>query len=188
MPSPVAHLSMGLFLWFSLKPFLKNLVAVLPRGEMVLWMGFLFFSMFPDLDAVLGIITGDMGRYHNQGTHSLLVGITASLGMAYLGNRLFKGAGFRLWLLWILPAVMLHILMDTFCFGRGVKLAWPFSSDRVQAPMEIFGGLHWSEGLWSPSHIFTVIEELRFSLLLILVAWLIVHRKKNDSGLPSETS
>ncbi|MGA0332936.1 MAG: hypothetical protein ACO3NW_03165, partial [Kiritimatiellia bacterium] len=107
-------------------------------------------------------------------------GITVSLGLAVLGSRLVKGSGSSRWLLWIFPAVMIHILMDSICFGRGLKLAWPFSSHRFQAPVEIFGGLHWSEGLWSPSHLFTVAEELRFTLLLFLVACLMWRQRERN--------
>jgi len=169
MPSPVAHLSMGVALWVCLRDRLQNIKTKLPFGNLVLLALFLFFSMMPDLDAVLGILMGDMGAYHNQGSHSLLTALVASVLIMEVLRRRFK-TGTRLqWALVVALPVYMHIFMDVFTHGRGIMLLWPITSYRFPAPFEFFGGLSWSEGLWYRGHLLTAAEELRFALVLALL-------------------
>ena len=59
--------------------------------------------------------------------------------------------------------------MDYFTIGRGVMLAWPFSSDRFSPPFPLFYALYWHEGLTSPKHMVTVTSELGFAGIIGLI-------------------
>ena len=121
--------------------------------------------MLPDIDAVVGILSGDMGRYHNQWTHSLIVASTAALVVALAIYSLLREK-LKLWIVASMLCCWLHVLMDTVCNGRGVLLLWPFIDQRFLSPVLLFIGLHWSQGVWSPLHLLTALTEILFIAVL----------------------
>ncbi len=166
MPSPIAHSLVAVIVARSVTPALLS-----ARGlGMLLYVG--FFSMLPDVDAIVGIGLSDLGRYHNNMTHSL--GFIALVGVAtWCVSRLLKRPRPLRWAALACGCMLLHVLMDLFTVGRGVMLTWPLTSQRVTPPFTLFHGLHWSEGLWSRSHLDTAISELAIMLPLTAVAlWL----------------
>ena len=129
-------------------------------------------SLLPDLDAVAGLLLGDMYNIHNQGSHSLFSGLLASILIAAAVNWF----GHRFWgldvpkgkLFWLsLTAYALHVLMDTLTPGRGVMLFWPFSTVRFQSPVPLLYGVRWEEGWLSLKHLWTIVSELGLILLLL---------------------
>jgi hypothetical protein len=136
-------------------------------------------SVLPDFDAIPGILLRDMHRFHNQESHSLIVGAALAAGMAGL-FRVWKKNGF--WrLLWMFGlSYNLHVLMDFFTLEtRGVMLFWPFSLERYEAAAKIFYGVRWSDGLYSSSHLITVVTEAVFILAAaVLLLWLEKNFKK----------
>jgi hypothetical protein len=68
--------------------------------------------------------------------------------------------------------------MDYFTFGRGVMAWWPFSSERFQSPVKLFHGLHWSDGVLSLQHVWTVATEAAFVALMVLMVTVLTKRKK----------
>ncbi|MCH8528346.1 MAG: metal-dependent hydrolase [Kiritimatiellae bacterium] len=145
------------------------------------FVGFLGASMLPDLDVVPGVLTGDMHSFHNQEMHSLFAAAGFSLLAGWMAGRLrgvrFSGGVFAI----TFVSYFLHLLMDLFTYGRGLRLFWPLYSGRIQAPVEVFGGLRWSEGVLYAGHWVTFFEELVFATLLFLLVWGI--RKKWFFGL-----
>jgi membrane-bound metal-dependent hydrolase YbcI (DUF457 family) len=128
-------------------------------------------SMLPDLDAVLGLLSGNMGEYHNQASHSLITGLAASLMIAIVLRVWFK-QGFLFWFGWLFAAYTVHLLMDMVTHGRGIMLFWPFTTQRFQSPIPLFYGLRWSNGLWSITHIWTVVSEVAFwAVVFGLARW-----------------
>ncbi len=126
-------------------------------------------SMLPDIDAFWGIIRGDLGMYHNNATHSLLVGLVFALAIGF-GLWLVMRTTYFYWsaLIWINYA--LHVIMDCFTYGgRGAMLLWPISSHRFQAPFSLFWGVRWSNGWLSSDHIVTLVTELAFVMILFAV-------------------
>jgi inner membrane protein len=167
MPSPIAHSAVGYLIYrFSDR---KQLPAQ-PRKGLYLLLAALFFSLLPDIDFVPGLLFGDISRYHNQGTHSLLAALAAGLA-AGLVVKAWKGSflfGFRL----AFVPYALHILMDAFTYGgRGVKLLWPLTSQRFDSPLSLFIGARWSEGLWNVEHLPTLFSELLFTGVIFLAVW-----------------
>lgn len=182
MPSPVAHISAGLFLSWRLRnklrplPVLFNHPALLPAAL------FAAFSVLPDMDTVAGLLAGDMGRYHNQQSHSLFVAFAVCVLSALPAAHAVKSISYRTWLGILFLPYSTHIIMDYFCYGRGVKMFWPVTSARYRAPLEIFYGFHWSRGWFHASHLYTLAEELAFASILALFTLLAVRisRRRSD--------
>ncbi len=177
MPSPIAHTTMG---------YIIHKVYQARRPEQSLgWLGPLprlllvtaGMSLLPDLDSAAGILLRDFGRYHNNGSHSLFVGLAVALG---IGGLVWwrKRSGFGYWFVLILLCYQFHIILDFFTYGRGVMLFWPLSPERFASPIKLFYGLHWSDGFISIKHIWTLLNELGFAALVVFVIHLL-ERKMN---------
>jgi membrane-bound metal-dependent hydrolase YbcI (DUF457 family) len=168
MPSPIAHLAAAYAVYelarqqepdSNLRP-----VGPLP-GLLVVTAT---FSMLPDVDSAVGLIAGDFGRFHNNATHSLLVGLVVSLGFAGV-MRWLNRRGFLYWFAIALICYSLHIFMDSATFSRGVMAFWPLTDQRFLLPVTIFYGLHWSNGLFSIRHLWTLFTELLFAGLVFVL-------------------
>jgi membrane-bound metal-dependent hydrolase YbcI (DUF457 family) len=168
MPSPIAHLAAG-YAIYSLSRTLS------PQGELRQvgpFPGLLVFtaglSLLPDIDSIAGLLTGDFGRFHNNLTHSLLLG----LGIAFTIGVLMhwrRGSGFWYWMTLAGLCYDLHVVMDWTTDGRGVMALWPITAQRFLAPVTLFYGLHWSDGLFSERHLITLATELGFVALVLFV-------------------
>ena len=129
-----------------------------------------FFSLLPDADAVFGIVFSsfsNLGSYHNNLSHSLLVGIL----VAAVGGMIFPvltGARYRYGFLFALVCYEIHVLLDYVTVGRGVMAFWPLTDARFQSPVKLFFGLHWSQPLNFAAHAQTIVNELAFALALYL--------------------
>ena len=167
MPSPIAHLTAGYVLYalsrtHQPQPALARIGPV--PGLLAITAG---LSLLPDLDSVVGVLAGDFGRFHNNLTHSLLVGAAVALLFGAV-MRAVRGGGFWFWFGVALAAYELHVLMDWTTYGRGVMALWPLTSARFQAPVFLFYGLHWSQGWLSVRHLWTLATELAFAAASLL--------------------
>jgi hypothetical protein len=166
MPSPIAHISVG---YLISRHFRGRFKFGGNRLMILLFTGIcLFLSMIFDLDAVVGIISGNLGGWHNQWSHSLIVCAGAIMLGTFMLLVLVRRQP-RLCLTVAFACCASHILMDFFCYGRGLKLFWPLTEARFKPHVYIFMGLHWSNGLWSPWHILTAINEIIFVILLVKI-------------------
>lgn len=165
MPSPIAHTTMGYAIYKMCQPRRPQpglgWIGRFPRFLLVT----AGLSLLPDLDSVAGILSEDFGRYHNNGMHSLFVGLALAL---VVGSLVWwrKRSGFIFWFAVVLLCYDFHIILDFFTFGRGVMLFWPLSSARFEAPVKLFHGLHWSEEIFSIHHVLTLLNELGFAILV----------------------
>jgi inner membrane protein len=177
MPSPIAHTAVAL----SLAEIGKGCLR--PRASRPLFvLSLVFLSLAPDVDAIALVLGEDLGRWHNQFTHSLLF----ALGMTVAGLGVLRVVGVVGWrsaLALSAAAVVSHFLMDWASAGRGLMLLWPFSEVRYRSPLLLFEGLHWSEGWFSPRHVLTLANELAFTgvLVLLLAFRRRGHRHSHDS-------
>lgn len=176
MPSPIAHLTAGYVIYRITRrheptPPIKG-VGPLP-GLLLVTAG---FSLLPDVDSVVGLLTGDFGRYHNNATHSMLVGTAVSL-LFGAGMKRWREDGFRFWTAVALACYGLHVLMDAATWGRGVMALWPLTDSRFRFPFILFYGLHWSQGWLSIRHVWTLFTELLFVLGTVLVFSLSLNRR-----------
>lgn len=182
MPSPIAHLSMGAALWGLWDATRPAPLKPVSRVKRVTgFLGFLGASLLPDLDAVPGFIVGDLYSFHNQEMHSLFAAAAVSLVAGWIGGRFRRIRFSRSIFAITFVSYVLHLVMDLFTHGRGLRLFWPLYSGRIQAPVEGFRGLRWSEGFWYAGHLSTMLEELIFAALLLSLVWVI--RKKWFFGL-----
>lgn len=166
MPSPIVHAAAGylIYRWLSKRP-----VGLPPA---MLWAG-VGLSLLPDIDSAAGLLLGNMGKYHNHMMGSPFFALIVSLGVGVAGWR-WRGA-FRPWFMLALVCYMTHIAMDFFTTGRGIMLLWPFTEERFRPPFSIFYGVHWSDGLFSSRHIWTMLTEIGTIAALVLI--LVVYRR-----------
>jgi len=173
MPSPVAHTAIAYVIWrvFALKAPARLCRHPLPIPLLLLATSTL--SLLPDLPSIAGVLTGQFGRYHNSWEHSLIIGVLVAVFCGAVASL----PSYRRSLRWFLIALLCyesHVLMDYATIGRGVMLFWPFSDERLAAPVRIFFGLHWSDGWLTWKHLVTLITEMAFAGLVIYVShrWL----------------
>jgi inner membrane protein len=62
-------------------------------------------------------------------------------------------------------------------------LFWPFTQQRFSSPVTLFYGLHWSKGLFSIDHVWTVLTEGLF-IAVVLLVWHFAARWKNRKVSP----
>jgi hypothetical protein len=176
VPSPIAHTFMG---WVVYR-ICRRQIAHADEG----WVGpfpWLLvattgLSILPDLDVVPGILMGDLGRFHNNVMSSLMAGLVVALGVGgFVG--LSQHSGFLKWFVLTLGCYELHLIMDFFTVGRGIMLFWPFSTNRYQSPVKLFYGLRWSDGWVSVRHLWTLLTELGF----VVLVGLIMHVSKSKN-------
>ena len=138
-----------------------------------------------DLDSILGLLMHDLGRYHNQGSHSLVSGLVVAALLAGILYA-FQRRGIKTWMVIFLAAYESHVLLDAFTLGRGVMLFWPFSSARFSPPFYLFYGLRWSDGLFSINHLWTFLTEagLIAGVYCLFRGYQFI-KKKFEAGTPS---
>jgi len=184
LPSPLAHTTAGYAVYRLLRRRRSDGEPQVWRLPLILLVT-LVFSILPDFDTVAGILAGDIGRYHNQGTHSLVVGLLVALFFAVLLAR-GRMHAFKAWFPPLLLSYELHVLMDVVTLGeRGVMLLWPLSSARFDVPFTLFYGVRWSEGIFAWQHLVTLATEAVFALLVIGGLYLLERRQNVPSG-PSQ--
>ena len=117
MPSPIAHLAAGYVVYRAVRP--------RPTGEakaesrlttLPLLVAVLGLSMLPDIDVIPGVLTGDLGRFHNQATNSIvfILGVSLVIGMIGLVSGWYH---FRTGFLLTLLCTGLHVTMDWTTMG-----------------------------------------------------------------------
>lgn len=176
MPSPLAHAVVGYLVYRAFRSRIPQQSSARVRRLPRLLIATTSFSMLPDVDVVAGILLGDFQRFHNAFSNGVTVGLAVALaigGFVWLKQR----SGHWFWFATALVCYELHVLMDFLTIGRGVMLAWPFTSDRFASPVKLFYGLHWSEGFTSPMHLVTLGTELAF-LLVVGLIMVLLHRSK----------
>lgn len=145
----------------------------------MVWAG-VALSLLPDVDAVVGLLLGDMGRYHNQMMCTPLFALIFSIVTGLAGWH-WRGA-FRPWFILAFSCYLLHITLDFFTHGRGIMLLWPLSEERFRPPFTIFYGVHWSDGLFSSRHIWTALTEIAtFAAVWLLLALYVYLRERRTS-------
>lgn len=182
MPSPIVHTAAGYLIYRFSRGRLSQGGEERWGPMPIMLVAAVIFAMLPDGDAFVGLLAGNMSTYHNNGTHSLVVGLAVSLLVAAL-LRLGARAHFWSWFVILLASYESHVILDYFTFGsRGVMLFWPLSAERFIGPITMFYGVRYSEGLASPEHILTLASELLLVMLVLGGVWLADWRKSRQAG------
>jgi len=186
MPSPIAHLGAGYAIYCYYKRRLPENRGQLWKFplQMLLIMG---LSLLPDMDIIAAIIFRDMENYHNNFSHSLLLAIPVALLIAAIVRQLYH-SDFWLWFLICLISYDLHIIIDALTAERGVMMFWPLSQNRFVSPIRIFYGLQWGLGWFSLWHLWTVLTESVFVLVLMVVVNYFDKRKDATNTILSQES
>lgn len=140
--------------------------------------------MLPDLDVIPAIIFRDMRGWHNNFSHSLLVGVPVAFLLAGIFHRAYR-SNFWLWFVVCLISYDLHVLMDAMTAERGVMMFWPLTEARFASPIKIFYGLQWGLGWFSIWHLWTILTEALFGLVVIAaMSYFDKRRNHANSILP----
>jgi membrane-bound metal-dependent hydrolase YbcI (DUF457 family) len=179
MPSPIAHTAVGLTLAILGRGKLPepHTIGPLPAATAV----FITCSLLPDVDSAVGLAAGDFGRYHNNLTHSFFMATAVSFVVSSLIGWRYRVAR-RPWFVAAFLAYALHILMDATNVGRGVMAFWPLTLERVRLPVLLFYGFHWSDGLLSKRHLWTLVTELLFAAVALGLAWQVKQARQRAQG------
>jgi len=145
--------------------------------------------MAPDLDAVIGPLTGQsIASYHNGPSHSLV--FAAAFGVVFgLVCRLFWKADTGFLMALGALAYGSHILIDWLTWGPGVLVFWPFLPEaRFTSPISLFRGVrHSVNAPWS-QHAWTVANDVAFGLIVWMVTWAIPRRQPQTAARPESDS
>ena len=185
MASPIGHSAAAICIYAAMRTRMLGKRVHERLANIALILATLFFSLLPDSDSAFGIWFGDFGKYHNNLTHSLFVGLGVAIvagGLAPLLTCASYATGF----LFVLLCYEIHVFMDFVTVGRGVMAFWPFTSERFQSPVKLFYGLHWSQGIYSKSHLLTLANELAFVLALVLIYRMVLRWRMNRDAVISE--
>ena len=179
MPSPYAHMIAGSMLTM---PRLVTSPLSWRQKEDIATL--FLFSILPDLDAIPGLLTGNLPAYHNQITHTIAFGLGSCLAASALRRILPNAPSFRNTFALTSAAYGLHLLMDWFTPGRGLMLFWPLSHQRFASPFPLFYGLRHSDGLLSSRHIITFASESLTMLPLAALLWWFIHKRTSSTSIP----
>ena len=174
MPSPIAHLGAGYAIYqlyrYRLPPAQRRVWKLPLQPAMVAGL-----SMLPDLDIIAAAVFRDTEKYHNNFSHSLLLGVPAAFLLAGIFYTVYR-SGLWLWFGVSFVSYESHILMDALTAERGVMMLWPLTQARFVSPIRIFYGLQWGLGWFSPWHLWTVLTESLFVMIVVVAAHYLVNR------------
>ncbi len=174
MATPVAHSLVGLAV--GLARFLPRWRAgrKLAAAAGAAWPSLLacvLLANAPDVDYLFGLPAGDLNRYHQTVTHTLVwVGcVTVAVGFAERGRAGRASAGLALALL------ASHLLLDWLTVDRsppvGQMLAWPVSDRLFHAPFAFIpppAKADWA-GVWSAHNLVVGLAEALLTAPLVLL-------------------
>ncbi|MEM1445439.1 MAG: metal-dependent hydrolase [Planctomycetota bacterium] len=194
MPSPIAHSSLLLMAWPSMR---ERLGALSPmrRGLFLIWLTFALLA--PDLDLLIGVVTGQGLRpLHGGPTHSLLLAPLFGLLWMWPGRAIGGGAWrYRTLFICATLAYASHVLLDVFTPGRGVALLWPLplgdqawfslKPQRFGSPIPLFVGVEHSNWRDLGHHALTLVTELAFAAVMFGVG-LALARSRPHTTAPTK--
>lgn len=168
MPSPIAHSVSG----YILAKFLPQAASKYYQYHWWNWQNFypVFVAIFPDLDFIPQLITGE--RFHRGLTHTLIFAVGFSLVVAWLISYLRKSS-FKQLFVFTLIIYTSHLLLDLITAGgSGLQLLWPLTDTYFKSTISIFPSVHHSRGLLDISHLVFITWELCYSILAVGGLWL----------------
>jgi inner membrane protein len=140
-----------------------------PRIRATSVAAFAFLANLPDLDLLGGPLIGEHPHYfHGQITHSIIFAIFFAWVLS-LATPWLKPLSRRTVFITGLVPVLSHVIVDWFTGPNpginpsfGILIAWPFSSERIHAPITLFLGPHHAsfDELFSAHNLWVMASEL----------------------------
>lgn len=168
MPSPVGHTLFGLGIYVV---WCKNLRPWLTQLPLIIWV--IICANLPDFDLFIGLVRGNLGKYHQGYTHTLgfaiVVGLTVYLVLKFLKSK----NAFNISLLSFF-IIFLHIFLDIFNDDSnppvGVRIFWPFSNQYFNS-LPIFYPVPHSQlsDVFSGPFISAIMREIILLLVPLLI-------------------
>jgi membrane-bound metal-dependent hydrolase YbcI (DUF457 family) len=166
VPSPIAHLSLAVFIWPSLKRRLGT--EATPARRLLLVAMLATWLLLPDFDLLAGPLLGrPLMHYHNGPSHSLIAAVVMGVPFALICRGIAPGPAWRFFGLGVL-AYASHVLLDAVTWGRGVQALWPITDARFASPVPLFFGIRHSVNAPYHWHLVTIVTELCFAVLLVI--------------------
>jgi hypothetical protein len=145
MALPIAHSCFGLALgiWrFVPRCGSWNEVLRLAWDRRAELLACILIANAPDIDLIIGVLTGNLNRFHQTGTHTLAGILAIALGLWLYGKYARQQRSVLVfWFVFLLLAG--HLVIDIFTADTkrpiGLMLAWPFSDACWHSKVSIFG-------------------------------------------------
>lgn len=161
------------------------------------WQWYLFTVIAangPDFDFITSLMMGDINRFHQGPSHSLLASVIFGVATALILRPYGKSS----FLIGMASSGLYstHLLLDFFCEDKrapfGIPLFWPFSKEHFMSPWPIFKGVRHGvpgEGFTAfLSHIFSLhnigVVALESVILLpaLFLAWYLFRKRAEEPG------
>lgn len=138
MTTPVGHSLFGVIVYL--------FASRGSRKGLLLFALLMTAAFLPDFD-YFPVLWGDLklaNLNHQWFTHSLLFVFVSGLALAIVGKWLQLGSIAKLYL-FIVAIMLSHLLLDYLTYDgrepKGILLLWPFSDQRFNSPVSVFGGV-----------------------------------------------
>ena len=136
MPTPIGHMMTGVTIF---------LLLPLDYQKRKLLIFVVFFAILPDLDFLLGFISGNPNQFHHFFTHSFFFIVVMAGGIAFImfknncSQRIFYAVLFMV-------TGFIHIGLDVLALDTsepfGATIFWPFSQKYFISPLNVFSDVH----------------------------------------------
>ncbi len=174
MPSPLTHSAMGYFVLNSSQK--RELLAHFDWKPLV---AFVLFANLPDFDLLLGLLVGELGRFHHGKWIAHSFGAAAMVAAAlWLVLKGFGRSDARRWSLACLILYSSHIALDFFSKDTGLPygqmIFWPFSDHHFLSPVSLFSDIQrGSAGVFLGAHNLRALlwEVVLLAPFLIATSW-----------------
>ena len=193
MPSPIAHSTAGLFVYYLLLRFRPKLASAFISRKFLL-LSILAVCNLPDTDILFSwFFSGSLTAYHQTFTHNLPFITVASTMLALLVPLRYNTYQIRLQVFCFFLFILgVHILFDASVgeplLGSstlGVKIFWPFSVTRYGAPISFFPMLYFDnpKTIVSWQNIYSLLYESALALFFLLPAWWLNKQKSKSYAI-----
>lgn len=183
MPTPIGHGLFALALHFAAP-------ESTPRRRFYFFLLLLIAALAPDFD-YYPILWGDfqLANLNHQGfTHSLIFCLIAAVPLSIFGAWLACGPALRLYP-WLATAAVSHVFLDYLTFdGRapyGIPIFWPFTDERFNSPVSLFGGAIKGSlaDLFSVHNAGVALREILWLGIPVVLVWFFVRRQRRAAKL-----
>jgi inner membrane protein len=143
-----------------------------------------FAAIAADFDFVPQFVTGI--SFHRGISHSFGAAFLCSVILVVLLGKQCRRK-FQSVMLLVFISYSLHLLLDLVTSGgRGIPLLWPLTPSLIQLPFALFPQVHHSEGLFYSGHVYFVLFEGAYSLLILWMTYVSRNHQLKHTSLKEQ--